>query len=86
MPGRSRVVRSTNRTARRSRANEHLVHRCIELEPRIPLRERRGICREQPGKVRVLEIPDPIGHAEVAEVGYRNDLSATKIVEGKIGE
>src|SRR3954469_23243538 len=51
---------------RECRADEHLVHGRVELHPGKALREGAGIPGEELGEVWVLEVADPIGHAEVA--------------------
>ena len=60
-------------------ADEHLVDRRVELHPRIALGERARVVGEQLGKVGVLEVADPVGHAEVAEVGDRRDVAPPQL-------
>ena len=60
--------------AGKERANEHFVDRRVELHPGKPLGERLGVVSKKIGKIRVLEIPDPVGNAEMAEVDDRNDV------------
>ena len=57
--------------AEKTRADEHLVHRRVELHPREALGEGARVVGEQLGEVRVLEIADPVRHAEMAEVDDR---------------
>ena len=52
----------------------------------IALGELAGIVREQPREVGVLEIADPVGHAEVAEVDDRRDVAPLQLGEGDVGE
>jgi hypothetical protein len=51
---------------RKCRADKHLIDRREQLHPGKTLSKRRSIAREEFGKVRVLEIPDPVGDAEMA--------------------
>ena len=71
---------------REDRADEHLVDRRIELHPREALRELTGIGSEQPREIRVLEIADPVGHAEMAQVDDRRDLAPLQLGEGEVGK
>ena len=67
-------------------ADEHLVDRRVELHPREALGEGAGIIGEQPREIGVLEIAEPVGHAEVAQVDDRRDLAALQLGEGEVGE
>src|ERR687897_384720 len=49
-------------------ADEHLVHRRVELHPGKALRKSSRILGKELRKIRVLEVPDPVWHAEVAEI------------------
>ena len=71
---------------REDRADEHLVDRRVELNPREALGEGAAIVGEQPREVRVLEIADPVGHAEMAQIDDRRDVAPLQIGEGQIGE
>ena len=71
---------------REERADEHLVDRRVELHPGKALGEGLGVVREKLGKIRVLEIADPVGHAEMAEVDDRNDVEVHQADEGDVGE
>jgi hypothetical protein len=67
-------------------ADEHFVHRRIELDPGVALGEVRGVIRELLAEVRVLEVADPVGHAEVAQVHDRRDLAPLQLVQRQVGE
>src|SRR5205085_7718435 len=67
-------------------ADEHLVDRGVELNPREALRELAGIAGEQARKVGVLEISYPVGHAEMAQIDDRRDVTLLQLREGEIGE
>ena len=67
-------------------ADEHLVDRGVELDPREAMREGAGILGKQLGEVRVLEVADPVGHAEVAQVDDGNDAALLQPGERQIGE
>jgi hypothetical protein len=71
---------------REDRADEHLVDGRIELHPGETFGERACISREELWKIWVLEIADPVGHAEMAEVGDRHDVAALEVREGDVGE
>src|SRR5262249_6602556 len=71
---------------RKPRADEHFVDWRVELDPAIPAGERFGIRGEEPRKVRVLEIADPIGDAEVAEIGDRRDIAPPQVGESGVRE
>src|ERR1043165_4209557 len=73
-------------TGREQRAHVHFVHRGVELHPGITLREGRRVFGKQLREVRILKISNPVGHAKVAEIRDRNDLTAAKIRENCIGE
>ena len=45
-----------------------------------------GIIGEQAREIRILEIADPVGHAEVAQIHDRGDFAALEIGEGQVGE
>ena len=57
-------------------ADEHLVDRRVELNPGKAAREVFRVSREKLRKIGVLEVADPVGHAEMAEVDDRNDVAA----------
>ena len=65
-------------------ADEHLVDRRVELNPGKTLGEGPGIPGEELGKVGVLEVADPVGHAEVAEVDDRHDIAPVELTEGLV--
>ena len=67
-------------------ANIHLVDRGVELNPRKAPREIPRIAREQLGKIGVLEVADPVGHTEMAEVGDRHDPPPAQLAERLVGE
>ena len=71
---------------REDRADEHLVDRRIELNPRVPFRERRSIVGEQLREVGILEIADPVRNPEMAEVDDRSDVAPPQLREGDVGE
>ncbi len=57
-----------------------------ELDPREALGELAGVSREQPWEIGVLEIADPVGQPEVAEVDDRRDVAAPQFGECQVGE
>ena len=61
--------------AAEARAHQHLVHRRVELDPRIALGKRAGVPAEELRPVPVLEIADPVGNAEMTEVDDGNDAA-----------
>src|SRR6185369_17511086 len=71
---------------REDRADEHLVDRGVELYPRVAFGEFARIGGEQPREVRVLEVPDPVGNSEMAEVDDRRDVALLELGEGELGE
>ena len=64
---------------REQRADEHLVDRRVELHPRKPLGESAGVVGEELGEIGVLEIADPVRHAEMAEVDDRHDVELLQV-------
>ena len=68
------------------RADEHLVDRRVELHPRKALGEGRRIVSEQLREIGVLEIADPVGNSEMAEVDDRRNVAAPQLREGDVGE
>ena len=67
-------------------ADEHFVDRGVELHPRVAPGELAGIVGEERGKIRVLEIADPVRHTEMAEVDDGNDAEPVDLAEGFVGE
>src|SRR3954470_678045 len=68
------------------RADEHLVDRRVELHPREALREFAGIRSEQTREVGILEIANPVGDAEVAQIDDRRDVPAFELRERYVRE
>ena len=68
------------------RRDKDLVDGCVEAHPFKPFRECLGVLREQLGPVRVLEIPDPIRHTEVAQIYDESDLLLMQHIERFIRE
>ena len=54
-------------------ADVHLVHGRVEAHPRIAPGERPGIVGQRLRHLRVLEVLQPVGQAEVAQVHDRHD-------------
>ncbi len=54
-------------------ADVHLVHGRVEPHPRIAPGERPGVVGERLRHLRVLEVLQPVGQAEVAQVHDRHD-------------
>ena len=71
---------------REHRADEHLVDRRVELHPGEALGEGAGIVGEELREIGILEIADPVGHAEMAEVDDRRDVAPLQLGEGQVGE
>ena len=69
---------------REGRANEHLVHRRVELHPRVALGKGGGIAFEQDREIRVLEIADPVGNTEMAKVDDRRDVASPELGKGDV--
>jgi len=67
-------------------ADEHFVHRRVELHPGEAFGEGGSIGREEVREVRVLEIADPVGNAEMAEVDDRRNIAPLQIVHCQVGE
>ena len=70
-------------------ADVHLVHGGVEPHPRIAPGERPGIIGERLRHLRVLEVLQPVGQAEVAQVHDRHDaeplhLGGDLIEEGPV--
>ena len=71
---------------REDRADEHLVDRRVELHPGEAVGEGAGIGGEELREIRVLEIADPVGNSEMAEVDDRRDVAPLQLGEGEVGE
>ena len=54
----------------------HLVDRGVEPHPRVALREGPGEVGEVAGELRILEVAQPVRHAEVAQVDDGHDAHA----------
>ena len=67
-------------------ADEHLVDRRIELNPGKALGKSLRIPGKELGKVGVLEVADPVGNPEVAQVNDRHDIAAVELAEGLVAE
>ena len=71
---------------RELRADEHLVHRRVQLHPRKALGEGAGVAAEELGEVGILEVADEVRHAEMAEIDDRRDVDLLQVAEGEVGE
>ena len=67
---------------RELRADVHLVDRRVELHPGKTAGEFPRVAGEQFRKFRILKIPDPIRHAEMAEISYGNDVAPAQVAKG----
>ena len=67
-------------------ADVDLVDRRVEPHPGEALGEGPGEAGEELGPVRVLEVPDPVGHPEVAQVDDRHDPQPPHLGEDEVGE
>ena len=71
---------------RKLRADEHLVHRRVELHPRKPLRKRPGVLRKQHRKIGVLEVANPVGHPKMAQVDDGGNVAPQQVLKRDIGK
>ncbi len=67
-------------------ADEDLVDGGVETDPRIARGEGGCVAREEVREVRVLEVADPVGDAEVAEVDDGLEVEAAELGEDFVGE
>src|SRR3954467_3654743 len=71
-------------SSRKGGADEHLVHGRVELHPRKALGESAGVLGKELRKIRVLEVADPVRHAEVTEIDDWDDVEALQATEGLV--
>ena len=72
--------------AGKRRGDVHLVDGCIKTQPGKAFGKTAGIGRKEFREVRVLEVFDPVGYAEVAQVDDRCDAEAPQLAEGLVRE
>src|ERR1043166_4760761 len=73
-------------TGREHRANQHLVDRRIELDPRKAARKGSGVFGKKLREIRVLKIAKPIRSEEMAEIGDRINLALPQFTKRLVRE
>ncbi len=68
------------------RADEHLVHRRVELDPGIAIGKGGRVGCQLRCEVRILEVAEPIRHTEVAQVHDRSDVTSLQVPQGQVSE
>lgn len=67
-------------------ADEDLVDQGVVAHPWLAGGEVAGVLGEQRGPVGILEVTDPVRHAEVTQVGDRHQTAVLELAEGRVGE
>src|SRR3546814_2682459 len=67
-------------------ADEHLVDWRVKLHPGITVGEIGRVTCEQTAQILILEIANPVRHAEVTKIDNGNTVTPSHFAEGKIGE
>src|SRR4051794_9252137 len=74
------------KTRRENGANEHFIHRRVELNPGKAARECCGVLSKQFGKIRILKISNPIWHPKMAQIDNGDDLAPPQFRKDSVRE
>nr|GFD54312.1 hypothetical protein [Tanacetum cinerariifolium] len=67
-------------------ADVHLIHGRVKLHPRKAGGKVVAIIGKELGKLQVLKITQPVGHAKVAKVHDGHDVAPLQVAEGFVGK